>query len=207
MPSSTGCDGTWRGSTLASAGSRPRSRRRRQRSKRPAAPSSTPMPRGPRRPRARPARGNRPRPRSSKTSDTASPAPRSARSGRESASRPSRPSGREDLLGEAEDAARETTLNLQRAAHETGRLWRQYKADREAIQRLVNRAEPGAGQVNGPPAACAWERELHELERALKRGDDLEPPLARWLGRDWRRQENAAARRLREERGDATPAM
>jgi hypothetical protein len=108
----------------------------------------------------------------------------------------------EDLLGEAEDAARETTLNLQRAAQETVRFWRQYRQDREAIQRLVNRAAPGAGQVNGPPSTCGWEAELHELERALKRGDDLAPPLARWLGRDWRRQEDETARRLRGERGE-----
>jgi hypothetical protein len=89
---------------------------------------------------------------------------------------------------------------LRRAAEETVRHWRQYKQDREAIQRLVNRVEPGAGHVNGPPPSCAWERELYELERALKRGDDLAPPLARWLGRDWRRQEDEAARRLRGER-------
>jgi hypothetical protein len=79
------------------------------------------------------------------------------------------------------------------------RHWRQYKQDREAIQRLVNRVEPGAGQVNGPPPSCAWERELYELERALKRGDDLRRRWPAGSG-DWRRQEDEAARRLRGER-------
>jgi hypothetical protein len=57
-----------------------------------------------------------------------------------------------ELLAEAEDAAHETTADLQRAAHEAVRLWREYKENRNAIQQLVNRIEPGAGQVNGPPA-------------------------------------------------------
>lgn len=112
-----------------------------------------------------------------------------------------------DLLSEAEDAARETTLKLRRAAHETVRGFRQYKADRQRIQELVNRVEPGAGQVNGPPPSCAWERELHELERALRGGSELEPPLPRWYGRTWRRQEDEVAKRLRSERADRTPGI
>jgi len=112
-----------------------------------------------------------------------------------------------DLLSEAEDAARETTLNLRRAAQETVRFWRQYKQGREAIQQLVNRVEPGAGQVNGPPSNCAWEPELHELERALRGGSELEPPLPRWYGQTWRRQEDEAAERLRSERANRTPGI
>jgi hypothetical protein len=106
----------------------------------------------------------------------------------------------QDLLAEAEAAARETTIELQRAAHETVRVWRRYKADRARIQEIVNRLEPGLGQVNGPASTCSWERELHELERGLKRGDELEPPLPRWQGRAWRRQENTTAKRLHAER-------
>jgi hypothetical protein len=105
-----------------------------------------------------------------------------------------------DLLAEAEAAARETTAELAHAAEETVRLWRGYKADRSRIQEIVNRIEPGLGQVNGPPSSCAWERELTELERGLKRGDELEPPLPRWQGRAWRRQENTTAKRLHAER-------
>jgi hypothetical protein len=105
-----------------------------------------------------------------------------------------------DLLVEAEHAARETTIELRRTAHETVRAWHQYKADRARIQEIVNRLEPGLGQVNGPASTCSWERELHELERGLKRGDELEPPLPRWQGRAWRRQENATAKRLHAER-------
>jgi hypothetical protein len=105
-----------------------------------------------------------------------------------------------DLLAEAEHAARETTIELRRTAHETVRAWRQYKADRARIQEIVNRLEAGLGQVNGPASTCSWERELHELERGLKRGDELEPPLPRWQGRAWRRQENATAKRLHAER-------
>jgi hypothetical protein len=108
-----------------------------------------------------------------------------------------------DLLVEAEHAARETTIDLQRTAHETVRAWRQYKADRARIQEIVSRLEPGSGQVNGPPSTCFWERELADLERALRRGDELEPPLPRWSGRAWRRSEDAAVRRLREERREA----
>jgi hypothetical protein len=105
-----------------------------------------------------------------------------------------------DLLAEAEHAARETTIELRRTAHETVRAWRHYKADRARIQEIVNRLEPGLGQVNGPASTCSWERELQELERGLKRGDELEPPLPRWQGRAWRRQENATAKRLHAER-------
>jgi hypothetical protein len=112
----------------------------------------------------------------------------------------------EDLLGEAEDAARETTSTLQRAATQTVRAFRQYRADRQRIQELVNRIEPGAGQVNGPPSNCAWERELADLERGLKRGDDLEAPLPRWHGKTWRRQENVVAKRLRSERREGATA-
>jgi Fic family protein len=111
-----------------------------------------------------------------------------------------------DLLSEAEDAARDTTADLRRAVQETVRIRRQYKQDRTAIQQLVNRIEPGAGQVNGPPSSCAWERELADLERGLKRGDDLEPPLPRWHGKVWRRQEDEAARRLRSERREGATA-
>jgi hypothetical protein len=111
-----------------------------------------------------------------------------------------------ELLAEVESAARETTADLQRAAQETVRIWLQYKENRNAIQQLVNRIEPGAGQVNGPPSACAWERELAELERGLRRGDDLEPPLPRWAGRAWRRQEDEVARRLRSERREEATA-
>jgi Fic family protein len=111
-----------------------------------------------------------------------------------------------DLLSEAEDAARDTTADLRRAVQETVRIRRQYKQDRTAIQQLVNRIEPGAGQVNGPPSSCAWERELADLERGLKRGDDLEPPLPRWHGKVWRRQEDEAARRLRSERPEGATA-
>jgi hypothetical protein len=108
-----------------------------------------------------------------------------------------------ELRVEAEDAARETTLQLRRAAEETMRHWRQYKQDRTAIQQLVNLIEPGAGQLNGPPSNCAWERELAELERGLRGGDDLEPPLPRWHGKVWRRRENETAERLRSERRGA----
>jgi hypothetical protein len=105
-----------------------------------------------------------------------------------------------DLLSEAEDAARETTVKLWRSTEETADLWRQYKQDRNAIQMLVAKLEPGLGGVNGPPSTCALERELHDLERALRLGGELEPPLPRWNGRAWRRQEDATARRLQEER-------
>jgi hypothetical protein len=110
-----------------------------------------------------------------------------------------------DLLSEAEAAARETTLNLRRAAEDTARFWRQYKQDRNAILQLVNRLEPGAGQVNGPPSNCAWKAQLADLERALRLGEELEPPLPRWSGRAWRRQEDATARRLHEERAARKP--
>jgi hypothetical protein len=105
-----------------------------------------------------------------------------------------------DLLAEAEAAARETTLNLRRAAEDTARFWRQYKQHRNAIQMLVARIEPGLGGVNGPASTCALERELHELERGLKRGDELAAPLPRWAGRAWRKQENTTAKRLQKER-------
>jgi hypothetical protein len=104
-----------------------------------------------------------------------------------------------DLLSEAESAARETTANLRRAAEDTARYWRQYKQDRNAIQMLVNRIQPGMS-TNGPPSTCAWERELHDLERALRLGEELEAPLPRWSGQAWRRQEDATARRLQKER-------
>jgi hypothetical protein len=110
-----------------------------------------------------------------------------------------------DLLSEAEAAARETTIELQRAAEDTVRFWRQYKQDRNAVLQLVNRVEPGAGQVNGPPSNCAWEAQLADLERALRLGEELEPPLPRWSGRAWRRQEDATARRLHEERAARKP--
>ena len=105
-----------------------------------------------------------------------------------------------DLLVEAERAARETTAELARFAYETVKTWGRYKADRSRVQEIVNRIEPGLGQVNGPPSTCAWERELHELERRFKRGDQLEAPLPRWHGRAWRSQENATAKRLHKER-------
>jgi hypothetical protein len=104
-----------------------------------------------------------------------------------------------DLLSEAERASRETTLNLRRAAEDTARFWRQYKQDRNAIQILVNRIQPGIS-TNGPPSSCALERELGALERALRLGEELEAPLPRWSGRAWRRQEDATARRLQKER-------
>jgi hypothetical protein len=109
----------------------------------------------------------------------------------------------QDLLAEAEADARRTTDELQRAVREAIRLWRGYKGDRSRIQQLVSAIEAGAGQVNGPPSSCSWERELSDLERALRRGDELEPPLPRWSGRAWRRSEDAAVRRLREERRKA----
>jgi hypothetical protein len=59
-----------------------------------------------------------------------------------------------DLLVEAEHAARETTIELRRTAHETVRAWHQYKADRARIQEIVNRLEPGLGQVNGPASTA-----------------------------------------------------
>ena len=67
---------------------------------------------------------------------------------------------------------------------------------------VANRVEPGAGQVNGPSSNCAWEPELYELERALRGGSELEPPLPRWYGRTWRRQEDEVAKRLRSERAN-----
>jgi hypothetical protein len=105
-----------------------------------------------------------------------------------------------DLLAEAEASATENTLALQRSVTETVRDWRQYKADRSRIQELVARIEPGQGATNGPPASCSLERELGALERAVRLGEELEPPLPRWAGQEWRRREDAAARRLREER-------
>jgi hypothetical protein len=108
-----------------------------------------------------------------------------------------------DLLAEAEASATENTLALQRSVAETIRGWRQYKLDRSRIQELVARIEPGQGATNGPPSNCSWERELADLERALRGGDELEPPLPRWHGRAWRRQEEDAAKRLREERREA----
>jgi hypothetical protein len=109
----------------------------------------------------------------------------------------------QDLLAEAEADARRTTDELQRAVRQAIHLWRAYKRDRSRIQQLVSAIEPGAGQVNGPPSNCSWERELADLERALRGGDELEPPLPRWHGRAWRRQEEDAAKRLREKRREA----
>jgi hypothetical protein len=110
-------------------------------------------------------------------------------------------------LAEAEASARTTTLALQRAATETARAFHQYRADRERIQQLVNAIEPGAGQVNGPPSTCSWERELGELARALRLSEELEPPLPRWYGRAWRRQEDEVAKRLRSERTEPSEVI
>jgi hypothetical protein len=197
----TTCRSTLASTSLRSSSSKPRSR-----SKRPASRSPMATPRKMSRPCARRASESGPRSRSSRTSSIASPAPQSARSGQESASTSSRPRGRGTC-----SVRRRTPLAIRRRT--CGARCRKPSASGVSTSRTgprfsssSNRIEPGAGQVNGPPSSCAWERELADLERGLKRGDDLEPPLPRWHGKVWRRQEDEAARRLRSERREGATA-
>jgi hypothetical protein len=58
--------------------------------------------------------------------------------------------------------------------------------------RLVG-AIPGAvPRSDGAPTAHPWERELHDLDRAIRATPELPAPLPRWAGlEDRRRQDNA----------------
>jgi hypothetical protein len=100
-----------------------------------------------------------------------------------------------DLLEEREADARELALKLTRAGHELVRLHRAYLALRTDIDSLVG-ASPGAVvRSDGPPASHAWERQLRDLERAIREAPEVQPPLPRWAGLQHRQQQNAIHRR------------
>ena len=115
-----------------------------------------------------------------------------------------------ELLHELEDTTRETTApQLTRSVHETVGWFRQYLADRQAIQEAVRRIAPGAGAANGPPSSFPWEAVLKDLERAVRETSEAPAPLPRWLNREWRMEQDTVAareqerRRLRRQKGGA----
>jgi hypothetical protein len=105
-----------------------------------------------------------------------------------------------ERLAQREAAARETTLALNGAVHDAIRLHRRYLADRQAIQGIVTEMEPGSGATNGPAASYPWERQLVDLDRAVREVDEISPPTPRWHGREFRAQQDDIAAKLQAER-------
>jgi hypothetical protein len=99
------------------------------------------------------------------------------------------------LLDEHAQGDRELALQLTRAGHELVQLHRALVARRAEVDALVA-AIPGASpRTDGPPASHAWERQLKDLERAIREHPEVGPPLPRSLGMHDRQRQDAVHRR------------
>jgi hypothetical protein len=88
----------------------------------------------------------------------------------------------EALLEEHAEGDRELALRLTRVGNEVVQLHRAYLARRMEVDALVA-AIPGASpRTDGPPASYAWERQIKDLERAIRETPEVDPPLPRWHG-------------------------
>jgi hypothetical protein len=111
-----------------------------------------------------------------------------------------------ELLEEREAEAREVAAKLTRAGLEAVSLNRAYLALRMEIDGLVA-AVPGAtSRADGPAPSHPWERELRDLERAIRETPEVPAPLPRWAGLEHRREQDNAARIERRRRsGELSP--
>jgi hypothetical protein len=99
-----------------------------------------------------------------------------------------------DLLDELEAEAREAAANLTRDGVEVVRSHRAYLTLRTEIDRLVA-AVPGAtSRADGPEPSHPWERQLRDLERAVRDIPEVPAPLPRWAGLKHREEQDNAAR-------------
>lgn len=101
-----------------------------------------------------------------------------------------------DLLEERAADARELALNLTRAGHEVVRLHRDYVAMRTDIDALVATVPNAVVRSDGPTPRHAWERQLRDLERAIREAPEVAPPLPRWAGLEQRQQHDRTHRLL-----------
>jgi hypothetical protein len=108
-----------------------------------------------------------------------------------------------DLLDEREGEAREVAANLTRAAAEVVRLHRAYLTMRTEIDRLVAAVAGATSRADGPEPSHPWERQLRDLERAVRDTPEVSAPLPRWAGLKHRQeQDNAARIEQRRRRGE-----
>jgi hypothetical protein len=105
------------------------------------------------------------------------------------------------LLEERAATGRELAADLTRAAQETVRLHRAYGTERAAVDRLIL-AAGGQPRHDSCEPEHAWERELRDLDRAVRTRPEVSPPEPRWFGIRHREAENekSRGRRLRRQR-------
>jgi hypothetical protein len=97
-----------------------------------------------------------------------------------------------DLLDEREAEARKLALDLTRAGQEAVRLHRSFVAIRMEVDKLVGTIPSAVPRSDGAPASHPWEREMHDLDLAMRETAEVPAPLPRWAGlEDGRRQDNA----------------
>lgn len=99
------------------------------------------------------------------------------------------------LLEEHAQGDRELALRLTRAGHELVQLHCAYLARRAEVDALVAVIPGASPRTDGPPAAYAWERQIKDLERAIREAPEVGPPLPRWLGMHDRQRQDAVHRR------------
>jgi hypothetical protein len=67
---------------------------------------------------------------------------------------------------------------------------------RTDIDSLVGAIPNAVVRSDGPAPSHAWERQLRELERAIRDAPEVEPPLPRWAGREEREHRDRTNRLL-----------
>jgi hypothetical protein len=99
-----------------------------------------------------------------------------------------------DLLDELEAKAHEATANLTRHGTEVVRANRAYLTLRTEIDRLVAGVAGATSRADGPEPSHPWERQLRDLERAVRETPEIPAPLPRWAGLKHREEQDNAAR-------------
>jgi len=100
-----------------------------------------------------------------------------------------------DLLAEREEPARTVAAELTASVHETLRLARAYRTERQAQDQLVAAVPRATPRADGPEGSHPWEPALGQLARAWQQTPELEPPLPRWQGLEQRAQQDHIGRR------------
>jgi hypothetical protein len=108
-----------------------------------------------------------------------------------------------ELLDEREPEARHLAEQLTRAGLEAVRLHRAYRNMRTEIDSLVAGVVGATSRADGPAESYPWERQLRDLERAVRETPEVPAPLPRWAGLKHRQeQDNANAIEKQRRRGE-----
>jgi hypothetical protein len=67
---------------------------------------------------------------------------------------------------------------------------------RTDIDALVGAIPEAVVRSDGPAPSYAWERQLRNLEQAIRETPEVEPPLPRWTGLEQRQQRDRTHRLL-----------